>query len=128
MGSNGVLLICDDDVVRARWRMALACLGTPLSDLSSTDRTAIPEAAILVAGDWHGGASEALQLIRRYREKYPGARTVLIANDSSEEIVIAALRAGVNDYLKEPVSAETLMSSVRTLLSKANQITDRIRE
>jgi DNA-binding NtrC family response regulator len=57
---------------------------------------------------------EVVQLLRRGNRKLP---IILIATNSSEDLAIAALRAGVADYLKRPFSCEDLLTSVRRCLT-----------
>jgi len=42
---------------------------------------------------------------------------ILLATNSSEELAITALRAGIADYLKPSFSDEDLLASVRCCLS-----------
>ena len=53
--------------------------------------------------------------IRHWNETFP---IILLATQSSEELVIAALRAGVNDYFKYPFSTEELLVSIQHSLLK----------
>ena len=57
---------------------------------------------------------EAAKQIRRQDGRVP---LILITRDSSEARVIAALRAGVNDYFKVPFSYEELVTSINRHLS-----------
>jgi DNA-binding NtrC family response regulator len=60
-----------------------------------------------------GDGLELAQRIRKHDKKVP---VIFIAEESSEELVIEALRTGINDYFKHPFSMETLVSSVRRCL------------
>ncbi len=61
---------------------------------------------------WDG--LEVAREIRRCDRRVP---LLLIATDSSEELAIAALRAGINEYFKQPFSSEELAASVKRCLS-----------
>jgi len=60
---------------------------------------------------------EGLDMAQKIRQLDRRSPIILIAPDSTEELAIAALRAGVNDYLREPFSMEELALSVRRCLS-----------
>jgi DNA-binding NtrC family response regulator len=53
---------------------------------------------------------ETAELLRRQSR---GTPVLLIVQESSESKAIAALRAGVNDYFKQPVSYRELLASIR---------------
>jgi DNA-binding NtrC family response regulator len=57
---------------------------------------------------------EAIKYIREQDKKVP---IILITKYSSEDRVIAALRAGVNDYFKQPFSFGELLNSINRNLS-----------
>jgi len=64
---------------------------------------------------------DGIAMARRFRLQHAGIPVILAAPQSSEDSVIAALRAGVTDYLKMPVSAAELVSSVEAGLDSAHQ-------
>src|SRR5262249_44391241 len=59
---------------------------------------------------------DVVQLLHQWDRKPP---VILIAANSSEDLAIAALKAGVADYFKQPFSFTALLASVhRCLLTK----------
>src|SRR5262249_54065807 len=58
---------------------------------------------------------EKAQEIRRRDRKVP---IILIAANSCEELAIASLRAGVNDYLRQPFSPHELLERIKCCLSE----------
>ena len=66
-----------------------------------------------LAGTWNG--LEVAEEVRRWDRTVP---IVLIVRMTSEQLAIAALRAGVNDLLKDPFSVEELTASVRQCLGE----------
>jgi DNA-binding NtrC family response regulator len=70
----------------------------------------IISASLEVAGD----GLEVARQIRCWDRRVP---LILIATNSSEELAIAALRAGVNDYFKQPFSFAEVVMSVRRCLA-----------
>ena len=61
-------------------------------------------------------STEGVNIVERLRRFDRRTPIVLITSRSTEELAIASIRAGVNDYLKEPYSAEELNQSVRRSL------------
>lgn len=61
---------------------------------------------------------ETIQLLRQWKTKLP---VILLAANSSEELAITALRAGIADYFKSPILYEDLLVSVRRCLSDFSQ-------
>jgi DNA-binding NtrC family response regulator len=63
---------------------------------------------------------DALRDIKKFREIRQNIPVILITKYSSESRAIAAIKAGVNDYLKFPLSFKDLIGSVQRLLSLSN--------
>lgn len=55
------------------------------------------------------------------RQRYPHVPIILITSHSSEQLAIAALKTGINDYFKNPFSLEELSASIKQLLSQQNR-------
>jgi DNA-binding NtrC family response regulator len=104
----------------AQWLRAIREAGYPLlrvtnpASLFQTSRQ--PPPAVIVLGDPGGGTWAALESARRIRTISATVPLVLIATDSSEATAIAALKIGVNDYLKHPASPEQVLGAVARLL------------
>jgi DNA-binding NtrC family response regulator len=58
-------------------------------------------------------SATALDVARAIRRKTAAVPVILIPGGSTEGLAIAALRAGVTDYLKPPVTTEELLESIR---------------
>src|SRR5262245_31044795 len=67
------------------------------------------------------GDHDGLTLARHIRQQHKTIPLILLTANGSEELAIAALRAGVNDYLKLPVAPEELLSRVRAQLTASRQ-------
>jgi DNA-binding NtrC family response regulator len=72
-----------------------------------------------------GSGLELARLIRQSKRTLP---LLLIASNSSEELAIAALRTGINDYVRHPFCSEELTDAVRRCLSLNYQHTTTTRE
>jgi len=120
--NRSVILIAEaDDTLRRSLEEVLVRRGFGVID--SSDKPGIlrtfpnPTIDLIILGSledstWDG--LEVAQQIRRLDRKVP---IILIAAKPSEELAIAALRAGINDYFKRPLSFEKLLSSVNRCLS-----------
>jgi DNA-binding NtrC family response regulator len=70
----------------------------------------VPKAAIdlvIIGGSWDG-----LDVARQFRTSDVSVPIIFIAKETSEDLAIAALRAGINDYFKQPCSFEDIVASV----------------
>lgn len=77
-----------------------------------------PTIGLIVMGSFEDGAWGGLELagqIRRFHRKVP---IILIAAETSEELAIAALRAGINDYFKQPFSFEEIVASATRYIAR----------
>lgn len=63
------------------------------------------------------GSWDSLQIAREVRQCNSAIPLILITHDSTEEVAIAALKVGVSDYFKDPLSFDELAASVRRCLS-----------
>jgi DNA-binding NtrC family response regulator len=63
------------------------------------------------------GAHDGLTLAQHVRKQDNMMPLILLTANGSEELAVAALRVGVNDYVKLPVVPEELLSRVRVQLS-----------
>jgi len=76
--------------------------------------------AVLV-GLTGAAASEGIELLRRIRSAYPQLCLLAIPSSSSEELVLAAFRAGATDYLTS-ASADELAREILTYCSPAKNL------
>jgi DNA-binding NtrC family response regulator len=120
-----ILIVECDTSVQRRVKALLRPYGytmidaiEPTAALSVIDRQ-IPDLIIVNASlhDAHAG----LELVRRVRQQHDRIPIILLTAKSSEALAIAALKAGVNDYVTLPCVPDELVASVRRLLSKVSQ-------
>ena len=67
------------------------------------------------------GAHDGLALAQHIRKQHNTTPLILLTANGSEELAVAALRAGVNDYIKLPVAPEELLLRVRDQLSSSRR-------
>lgn len=73
--------------------------------------------ADLIILESQNDATTELELARQIRHFYHTLPLILIVRDSSEDVVIAALRTGISDYFKPPFTCQELLASIRCWLS-----------
>ncbi len=116
-----ILIAGKDEVLRRRLKGLLLHQGCEIIE-SSDDSRALqafqhmnPDLVIVGSSQdapWKG--VEVAQQIRQWDRSVP---LILITTTSSEELAIAALRAGIDDYFKPPFSCEELTASVNRCLA-----------
>ena len=72
---------------------------------------------LVIIGSFGDNSMDGLKTVAQIRRQDREVPLFLITRNSSEALVIAALRAGVTDYFKWPVSYEELIASVNRNLS-----------
>jgi DNA-binding NtrC family response regulator len=119
---QAVILIAEgDDILRRRLKQALLPCGFAV--IESSDKTAILQnfssfaADLVIIGSLDNGSWDGLELARRIRGSDGNLPIIFITAETSEELAIAALKAGINDYFKQPYSFEDLVSSANGCLS-----------
>ncbi|MGZ3788560.1 MAG: response regulator [Bacteriovorax sp.] len=74
----------------------------------------------LVFCDWNMPVMSGIDLLKRCR-KTPGLILlpfIMVTAEAETENVIMALKAGANDYIIKPISAEVLKKKIETILKK----------
>ena len=117
-----VILVAEgDDILRRNLKNLLLCHGFEVIELSDTTdilrffQNSSPDLVIIGSSrvsTWDG--LEMAQQIRRWDRSIP---LILITANSSEDMAVAAIKSGINDYFKQPFSFEELAVSVKRCLS-----------
>lgn len=118
-----ILLTEYDETLRKRWQMLLSDWGAEvlaLSDIGECCRAwqERQDLDLLILNPSLKVADDGLAVLRGLNHFGPRPPIILLATNSSEELAIAALRAGVSDYLKVPFSDQELLSSVQHCLAR----------
>lgn len=116
-----VLTTENDEYLYQNMKTRLACKGCDFiqvfnrRELLSLVRAQSPVVVILsYCGD---SAWEILESAREIRQLDKSVLLVMIATQSSEELAIAALKAGINDYYRKDASAEEIEASIECYLA-----------
>jgi len=73
-------------------------------------------ATVVVIGRLVNNSAENLTAAYQVRAQHPSARVILVADSSSESLVLSALRAGVAEYLTAPVTGLDIADAIRRFL------------
>ena len=76
--------------------------------------------ALVIVGSSALGAGASLAVAQQIRRSRRGLPIILITPNSSEQLAIAALRAGISDYFTHPVPFEELTASITRCLIAAS--------
>jgi DNA-binding NtrC family response regulator len=115
-----ILIAEHDHILRQRLKEVLLRHGFAV--IESADKTGVlrnfpnPAKALIIIGSLDNGSWDGLELARQIRRLDRNLPIIFITTETSEELAIAALRAGINDYFKQPYSLEDLVSSVNRYL------------
>lgn len=117
-----ILIAERDDALRRRLKEAFLHRGFDIIEASG--KTEIlrnfptPTIDFIIIGSLENSSWDGLEIARQIRKLDGKIPIILIATDTSEDLAIAALRAGVSDYFKQPQSLEDLISSVNRHLPR----------
>jgi DNA-binding NtrC family response regulator len=74
--------------------------------------------AVVVLGSLPNGIGTSLDTAAMIQHRCRGAQVVLIADESCEDVAIRAIRSGVREYLKAPVSGEAVAKAALALTQR----------
>lgn len=76
----------------------------------------------LIITDWHMPIMNGLELVFEIRklEDYNNTPIIMVTSVGTQDLVVKALRAGVNDIVIKPFDTENLMEKVKNVLEKTN--------
>jgi DNA-binding NtrC family response regulator len=122
MKKLAIAIIEADAKVRDQLSRVLSAEGIEIIDpaVSRAGRSPIPLVGpdLVIVGSALDGARASLDAAREIRRTRVGTPIIFIARQSSEELAIAALRAGANDYFAHPVPCDQLIASVKRCLAE----------
>lgn len=121
-----ILLVDDSRTIRSIQRNVLGQLGysdvveagdgvEALQALSAT-----PPDLMLV--DWNMPNMDGLTLVKTVRETNKDLPIIMCTTESERVRVLEAIKAGVNNYLVKPFTAETLAEKIEQTLAKVSSV------
>lgn len=119
-----VLVVDDQNSVRAMTRMTLEMIGVRLVHEAENGRAAMDTASLqpldLIISDYNMPEMDGLALLRAIRG-HPAARKVpfiLLTGRGDRELVVKAAQAGANNYLIKPFTADILRQKIEQVMGK----------
>jgi len=117
-----ILLVDDSRTIRNIQKNVLAQLGHTdvleagdgLEALKVLEQTR-PD---LVLVDWNMPNMDGLSLIKAVREKDKTLPMIMVTTEAEKSRVLEAIKAGVNNYVVKPFTAETLSEKIEQTLAK----------
>lgn len=114
---SGKTLLVVDDCVESRARLLEQIEGGGLSVITATDphvalttfQMSLPDVVIT---DLFGPDMAGLTLTRQIKKRRPACSVIMMGSDSTQGVVVSALKAGALDYLCKPVGADDLWRSL----------------
>jgi len=122
MEKPAILIAEEDSGLRQRLRGLLLRRGFEVvaaADRTTALRSLQQERPCLVIAGSGREAWDGLELAQEIRRRESRIPIILVTTDSSEDRAVAALRAGVNDYFKQPVSLDAIGAAVGRCLGDA---------
>lgn len=120
--SKRVLIIDDEEHIRQMMRLTLEAVGYEVGEAQDG-----PE-GLRLYGDgstWDGvvldqrmPGMDGLEALRRLKVSNPRARIVMATAYGSIELAVDAMKLGASDFLRKPMTPETLRNAVAAVLTK----------
>jgi DNA-binding NtrC family response regulator len=121
MKKPAVIIASDDTALRHQVSRLLATQDCHVFDVHhAVDILPVAlrqRATLIILGPWGDSTEDSLQIARQIRRADRTVSLIIIAVHSSEATAIAAIRAGVSDYFKTPLSGDQLAAGVARCLA-----------
>ncbi len=116
-----ILIVEEDAGLRHRLRHLLCSEGLEVIDTADGSEAVRSIASavldLVIVGSSSHGATTSLDIAQRIRQSKGGVPVILITPSGSEQLAIAAIRTGINDYFTHPVPFDELTASIKRCLA-----------
>ncbi|HVT83196.1 MAG TPA: response regulator [Phycisphaerae bacterium] len=118
-----ILVVDDSRIIRNIEKRALAELG--MQDVMEANdgvealvlTQASPGAFGLILSDWNMPNMDGLTFIKRFREQDKTTPVIMVTTEAEKSRIIEAIKAGVNNYVVKPFTAEALSGKITQTLT-----------
>jgi DNA-binding response OmpR family regulator len=127
--TSNILVVDDTEAICSALRDLLTMNGYAVRTAPSGERALqIMEGAQmdLIITDLKMGGMSGLDLLKRVKQTNPSLPVIILTGFGDMDSVIAAMRAGVADYLKKPFSVNEVLEVVRRELRQASFVAPRL--
>ena len=122
-----ILLVDDSRTIRNIQRNVLAQIGFTDVIEAADGIEALAQLAEgkpdMVLVDWNMPNMDGITLVRKIRETDKKLPLVMVTTEAEKSRVIEAIKAGVNNYVVKPFTAETLGEKISQTLAKIGAAT-----
>jgi len=121
-----ILLVDDSRTIRNIQKNVLAQLGHTDTDIAEAAdgvealKALASDRPDLVLIDWNMPNMDGLTLVQKIREKDKELPLIMVTTEAEKSRVLDAIKAGVNNYVVKPFTAEALSSKIEQTLAKAS--------
>ncbi len=70
----------------------------------------------MIITDWNMPEMDGLEFVGNVRGQNPSIPILMVTTNAAKEDIVAALQAGVNNYVVKPFTPETLKEKIESLL------------
>jgi DNA-binding NtrC family response regulator len=119
-----ILLIDDDEWIRNSMILFFETEGCQLLALETAEEAieALEQQHYdIIITDYRLPGMDGLQFLNRIQSLYPDALKMLITAYRSPEVVSAAIKAGIHDFIEKPFTSETIEDSLSRLIAVHEQ-------
>jgi two-component system chemotaxis response regulator CheY len=117
-----ILLVDESWTIRNMQKNTLRTLGYEDIDEAADGLEALSalsrEKPDLMLVDWHMPNMDGITLIRKVRETDKALPIIMVTTEAEKSRVMEAVKAGVNNYVVKPFTAETFAAKIRQTLGK----------
>lgn len=118
-----ILLVDDSRTIRNIQKNTLAGMGhTDVLEAADGQEALTVLAAQrpdLMLVDWNMPNMDGIALVRKVRETDKALPMIMVTTEAERSRVMEALKAGVNNYVVKPFTAETLGEKIQQTMAKA---------
>jgi len=121
-----ILLVDDSRTIRNIQKNVLGQLGHADTDIAEAAdgvealKALASDRPDLVLIDWNMPNMDGLTLVQKIREKDKGLALIMVTTEAEKSRVLEAIKAGVNNYVVKPFTAEALSAKIEQTLAKAS--------
>ncbi len=119
-----VLLVDDSTTMRTIQKKALAGLGDVTFAEAADGLIALatlasaPKPFDIILLDWNMPNMDGITMVGKFRQNDKKTPIIMVTTEAEKSRILTAIKAGVNNYVIKPFTADILISKIRQTLEK----------